>query len=123
MKTAEKLIFVYGTLKRGCSNHHFLAEQRFVGEARTAPGFRLYELGGYPGMVAKTDDPDGVTGEIWAVDPAALVRLDALEGLSEGVYRRELVPLLAPFADQRIEGYFYNRSVEHRRDLGGEWRG
>ena len=122
MNAAPKLIFVYGTLKRGCSNHHFLADQDFVGEARTTPGFRLYELGGHPGMVAHADDRDGVSGEIWAVDAAALVRLDALEGLAEGMYRRDLVPLLPPFAGQGIEGYVYNRSVKNRPDLGGEWR-
>lgn len=121
MSSPKKLIFVYGTLKRGCSNHHFLAEQEFVGEARTAPGFRLYELGGHPGMVAKKDDREGVTGEIWAVDDAALVRLDGLEGLAEGMYRRDLVPLLPPFSGQGIEGYFYNRSVKNRRDLGSTW--
>jgi len=83
-----RLIFVYGTLKRGCRNHHFLAGQKFVGEARTAPGFRLYDLGGHPGMVAQSDDTEGVTGEIWEVDASALGRLDALEGLAEGMYRR-----------------------------------
>ena len=31
----EKLIFVYGTLKRACANHHFLSGQKFIGEART----------------------------------------------------------------------------------------
>ncbi len=122
MNAGQKLIFVYGTLKRGCSNHHFLTDQEFVGEARTVPGFRLYELGGHPGMVAKADDLDGVTGEIWAVNAAALVRLDGLEGLDEGMYRRDLVPLLPPFAGQGIEGYIYNRSVKNRPDIGGEWR-
>ena len=122
MNPPATLLFVYGTLKRGCSNHHFLAEQKFVGAVCTAPGFRLYNLGGYPGMVARPDDRDGVTGEIWAVDTAALRRLDGLEGLDTGLYRREAVPMLAPFAGQRIESYLYNRSVKNRRDLGGTWR-
>lgn len=122
MNDGKKLIFVYGTLKRGCSNHHFLSDQKFVGAARTVPGFRLYELGGHPGMVPKDDDHAGVSGEIWEVDEAALVRLDALEGLDEGLYRRDVVPLRAPFADQGIEGYFYNRSVKDRRDIGGDWK-
>lgn len=119
--SAEKFIFVYGTLKRGCSNHHFLSDQKFIGAARTAPGFRLYALGGFPGMIAQPDDRDGVTGEVWSVDPAALVRLDGLEGLDEGMYRREHIPLLAPFAGRPVEGYLYARSVEGRRDLGSTW--
>lgn len=117
-----RLIFVYGTLKRDCSNHHFLAGQTFVGLARTVPGFRLYSLGGFPGMVTKEDDRDGVTGEVWAVDADALVRLDALEGLDEGMYRREPVKLLAPFDVREVEGYVYARSVAGREDLGATWR-
>ena len=120
--SAEKLIFVYGTLKRGCSNHHFLSGQTFVGEARTVPGFRLYALGGFPGMVARADDTDGVVGEVWSVDADALLRLDALESLDEGLYRRAPVPLLAPFADRGVEGYLYARSIEGRRDVGAVWR-
>lgn len=120
--TPEKLLFVYGTLKRGCANHHFLTDQAFVGETRTAPGFRLYDLGGYPGLVAQPDDRDGVAGEVWSVGASALVRLDALEGLDEGLYRRELIPLVPPFADRGIEAYLYNLGVAGRRMLGSEWR-
>ena len=121
MNPDQKLLFVYGTLKPGCSNHHFLSGQKFIGKAETAPGFRLFELDGHPGMVARAEDQDGVEGEVWAVDAEALVRLDGLEGLAEGMYRREAVPLRGPFANRGIEGYIYNRSVEGRRDMGGVW--
>ena len=121
IQKSKKLLFVYGTLKRGCSNHHFLTGQEFVGEARTAPGFRLFALRGHPGLVARDEDQEGVAGEVWSVDQPALVRLDALEGLAEGMYRREVVPLLPPFADRGIEGYLYNRSVKGLRNLGGRW--
>ena len=62
------LIFVYGTLMRGGQNHHYLAQQQFIGPARTRPGFTLYSLGEYPGMVASTDQQHAVDGEIWSVD-------------------------------------------------------
>jgi gamma-glutamylaminecyclotransferase len=120
--TAGRLIFVYGTLKRGGLNHHFLAGQRFAGEARTAPGFRLYDLGGYPGMVTQPDDTEGVIGEVWEVDSDALVQLDALEGLAEGLYRREPVPLLSPFADRGVEAYLYPHDTTGRRAIGSVWR-
>lgn len=118
-----QLIFVYGTLKRGCGNHHFLAGQRFINEARTIPGFRLFDLGGYPGLVAQADDRDGVSGEVWSVDPDCLRRLDELEGLREGVYRRGPIPLLPPFADQTVEAYWYLRSVENVPSVGSVWAG
>jgi gamma-glutamylaminecyclotransferase len=123
MSPTEKLIFVYGTLKRGGSNHRFLAKQTFVGEATTIPGFTLFELAGYPGLVAKPDARGGVVGEVWSVDRAALARLDALEGLAEGLYRREPIPLIAPFADRVVEGYVYARDVEGSRELGPKWTG
>lgn len=122
MSGERKLIFVYGTLKRGGSNHHYLAGQKFLGEARTAPGFRLYDLGGYPGMIPRPEDREGVTGEIWSVDADALRHLDGLEGLEEGLYRREVISLLPPFAKQRIETYLYAQNAMGRREIGSTWK-
>lgn len=113
--SARHLVFVYGTLKRGCSNHHVLAGQQFLGDARTIPGYRLYNLGEYPGMIASPDDTLGVLGEVWSVDAPTLARLDAFEGTAEGLYRRELVKLLPPFADHPVDTYLYAQSVAHRR--------
>ncbi|HMC93294.1 MAG TPA: gamma-glutamylcyclotransferase family protein [Polyangia bacterium] len=114
-------IFVYGTLKRGCANHGFLAGQRFIGEARTTGGFTLFELSGYPGMVERDSHPAGVTGEVWSVDGDCLKRLDELEGTAEGLYRRDVVPLLAPFGEQRVEAYFFLQEVVGRVEIGGTW--
>jgi gamma-glutamylaminecyclotransferase len=115
------LLFVYGTLKRGCSNHRHLAGQKFVGLARTPPGYRLHDLGGYPALVAKPDDREGVVGEVWSVDEEALRELDLFEGVHEGLYRREPLPLLPPFADQTIDAYVSALPVVGRRDIGSEW--
>ena len=117
-----KLLFVYGTLKRGGSNHLYLRGQTLVGEARTLPGFRLYGLDGFPGMIALADDRAGVTGEVWSVSPEALTHIDGLEGTAEGMYRRARIPLQAPFADQVVEGYLYARSLQGRPDLGSTWK-
>ncbi len=116
------LIFVYGTLKRGFSNHGCLAGQEFVGAAQTAPGYVLFDLGGYPAMVADDDAPEGVSGEVWRVDDECLAGLDLLEGTAEGLYHREAVPLRAPFPGGPVEAYVYQRSLEGRRRLGGLWK-
>jgi gamma-glutamylaminecyclotransferase len=115
------LVFVYGTLKRGGTNHHYLAGQAFIGSARTPPGFTLYELEGYPGMVRDSHNQAGVIGELWSVDPECLGRLDELEGLAAGLYRREAVPLAAPFLGTCAQGYLYARPVVGRPALGAEW--
>jgi len=116
-------VFVYGTLKRGGLNHHFLAGQKFLGEARTAPGYRLYSLGDYPGMVRSADPTHEVAGEVWAVDAAGLAALDELEGVKEGLYERVPVPLAPPFAGQPVESYLYLRSLEGRPPIGPVWKG
>ena len=115
------LLFVYGTLKRGCSNHAYLADQTYVGDARTLPGYQLYDLGGYPGIVIEADDRDGVIGEVWSVNDAGLQRLDRLEGVHEGLYRRERIPLLPPFAEQHVEAYVSPLSVLGRPKVGSTW--
>jgi gamma-glutamylaminecyclotransferase len=115
------LVFVYGTLKRGYSNHHLLAGQQFLGEARTARGFALFSLGSHPGMVEAAGDKGSVTGEVWSVDERCLGRLDDLEGTAEALYRRGAVPLLDPFAGSVVEAYFYLESLEGRARLGETW--
>lgn len=117
MKT---LVFVYGTLKHGGSNHEWIAQQQFVAEARTQPLYRLHDLGGYPGMVR---DENGVSiqGEVWEVDEAGLARLDVLEDTAGGEYERVVVRLEGGWAEQKVEGYVYLRSVEGRRELGACW--
>ncbi len=114
-------IFVYGTLKRGGSNHGWLRGQKFIAEARTQPQFRLFDLGGYPGLVADAQNGLAVEGEVWEVDAAALARLDELEDIDGGEYARQPLPLQAPFESAVIEGYVYLWSVAGRPDLGARW--
>jgi gamma-glutamylaminecyclotransferase len=116
------LLFVYGTLKRGASNHHWLAGQAFLGEARTPPGYRLFRLSGFPGLVRWPEDNDGVAGELWSVDSSCLQRLDEFEGVHEGLFRRESISLLPPFAARDIEAYVYPHSVAGHPEVGAEWR-
>jgi gamma-glutamylcyclotransferase (GGCT)/AIG2-like uncharacterized protein YtfP len=89
--------------------------------ARTLPGFRLYDVGGYPGLVAQLDDRDGVIGEVWSVSEEGLRKLDRFEGVPDGLYRRVPVPLSGPFEGQVIEAYVYAGPVEGRPDIGSEW--
>jgi gamma-glutamylaminecyclotransferase len=115
------LLFIYGTLKRGGSNHHYLRGQHLLGPARTASGWALYSLGRYPGMVPAPAEERGVTGELWAVDAACLAALDELEGLAEGEYSRIPLSLAQPHADLAVQTYRYLRPLTHARRLGDTW--
>lgn len=117
-------LFVYGTLKRGGSNHAHLAGQKFLGPARTAAGYTLVSLGDYPGLVRSADDREGVTGELWSVDDPCLAHLDEFEGITENLYRRAEIPLATPRSlgsAAPVETYFYARPVAGRPHLGPTW--
>jgi gamma-glutamylaminecyclotransferase len=118
----SELVFVYGTLKRGLSNHRFMKGQRFLGEARTAPSYRLVDCGGFPGMVGVENDGASIRGEVWEVDEACRAQLDVLEDVEMGLYALEPVELLAPFDSDGVKTYVYRWPVDGKADAGDEWR-
>lgn len=83
-----KMVFVYGTLKRGKNNNHVMmrANGRFVGNHETAPVYRMYRLGGFPGVVE--DGYSSIKGEVFEVD--TLEPLDRLESYPS-FYDRKLI--------------------------------
>ncbi|MEQ9321645.1 MAG: gamma-glutamylcyclotransferase family protein [Polyangiaceae bacterium] len=83
-------VFVYGTLMRGGLYHALIAGGRYVGEATTEAGYRLYDLGPYPAL--RREGGGVVVGEIYDVDAVTLAELDRLEGHPD-YYRRERVRL------------------------------
>jgi len=114
-------VFVYGTLKLGGTNHRFLDGQHFLGKATTVPGYTLYSLGDYPGMVQAPGDRAGVSGELWDVDDACLAELDRLEGLDEGLYARVNVTLLPNPHASAAQTYLYLRPHSGLPPLGSHW--
>lgn len=116
------LVFVYGTLKRGLSNHGWLRGQVFAGEARTEVRYRMYDLGGYPGMVvAPEGEGVAIEGEVWEVDEAGLRGLDLLEGVAEVEYAFETVQLEGEWERKEVKGYLYLRPVKGCPEVKGCW--
>lgn len=113
-------MFVYGTLKRDGENHEWIKSQTLVASARTKPLYRLYDLGGYPGMI-RSENGLSIEGEVWDVDETGLARLDVLEDIKGGEYERVLIELEGEFASQRVEGYLYLRDLSGRPDAGACW--
>ena len=95
----DKLLFVYGTLKRkGRLNHHLVAAKaEFLGEGR-AYG-QLFDIGGLFPVLVRPADTDmvktGIFGEVWRMhDPqVTLEQLDYLEGVAGGLYERQQIPV------------------------------
>lgn len=100
----EKL-FVYGTLKRGYGNHHYLSESEFLGKAITKKRYALYS-DGIPFLV-KEPPVSRIKGELYEVDSETLENVDLLEG-HPSVYRREkIVVILEDGREVEAWAYFY----------------
>ncbi len=88
--TGSVRLFVYGSLKQGRRHHGQLAGAARLGEATTAPGYRLVLQGEYPALCRGGSEV--VTGELYAVDAEHLLRLDVFEGCPD-LYQRAEIPL------------------------------
>lgn len=81
-------VFVYGSLKKGFGNHDFVADQNFLGSAKTSSSdYMMISLGAFP-AVCPYPGAYKVTGEVYEVDPYTLHALDQLEGNGR-LYNRE----------------------------------
>lgn len=117
----KHFIFVYGSLKKGESNHGLMQGQRFLANVQTLPQYRLYALDHYPAMIEDAVGGRSIEGELWEVEEARMPALDRLEGVSQGLYRRALIPLLPPHDHLKVEGYLYLRSLAGREECGSAW--
>lgn len=114
-------VAVYGTLKKGQRNHHWLEGAIFIGHDRLGD-ISLYDLGAYPG--AKLAPSKGTLVEIYAINAQQLKHLDQLEDYfhhapNEGVYDR------AVLATRHGEAwcYLFNANVEEQSKISsGDWQ-
>ena len=113
------LVAVYGTLKKGLNNAHWLSAATWLG-SDTSTDLTLYDIGPYPG--AKWQSSRGITLEVYRVTASQLADLDVLEGHrpetpARGEYQRRLIT--TRFGTAWV--YLYNPSVAGREmiDEGG----
>jgi gamma-glutamylcyclotransferase (GGCT)/AIG2-like uncharacterized protein YtfP len=111
-------LFLYGTLKRGARNHHYLGGGTFLGVATTMPAYRLYDLGPYPALVEEPGTGIAVSGELWEVLAALVMELDSFEGVPTLFERRSIT--LAHDAGP-AHAYFYMREVPPGAPSGSAW--
>src|SRR5574337_61368 len=79
---AERLLFVYGTLRRGGSNDITRMQPAPQSLGVDSVAGRLYDLGAYPGLVLDRT-AGNVRGELYWIEPALERQLDRLEGVSD----------------------------------------
>jgi len=101
-------VFVYGTLKKGLSNHHYLegGNATFLGQAITKKRFALYaDL--YPYVYPK-EAISHIKGEVYLVDKETLARLDALEEHPDWYYREKTRVILEDGREMDAFIYFHD---------------
>lgn len=113
-------VFVYGTLKKGHSNHPLLADSTFLG-AGAVPG-ELYDLGGIPGYIYK-DVAATVKGEVYRMPwIGTLYDLDILEG--EGYLYERIVVNATLNSGDKVDVWVYqymNGSMGLKQLKNGVW--
>lgn len=83
MDKKKNLVSVYGSLRRGLSNHeYFLGKADYLGEFKTEPIYNLHSLGGFPGI--KENGNTSVVMEVYEVTDLEASRIDSLEGYTPG---------------------------------------
>ncbi len=112
------LLFVYGTLKRGDCRHRHMAGAKFLGQAVTSPGYRMFFLDDYPGL---SEDSRGgqIEGELYEVSTALLAHLDDVEGVADECFVRRPIQLDPP--GESVEAYFYLGDLTGKRELLRRW--
>ncbi len=111
-------VFVYGSLRRGCMNHHHLEGAKFIRQVRTSQGFRLHDLGPFPAMVWDAEARSSVVGEVWEVSEEHLANLDRFEG-HPNLYCRKNIYLED---GSRVDTYLYARQNAGRDVIpDGDW--
>jgi gamma-glutamylaminecyclotransferase len=102
--SVSHIVFVYGTLKHGFTNHHLLENSLFISTGRTAKKYALY-VQGIP-FVVKHEPVSQIYGELYLVNSSTLAILDQLEG-HPAWYRREQAEIITDNQVYTAWIYFY----------------
>lgn len=109
MSTSKHLVFVYGTLKKGFSNHPALgASSKMIAKARVE-GFAMYksDTSQYPVAIISMEHDNKIFGEVYEVDNGTLNLLDDIEGVDRQIFRRITVPVTEEKTGKEYEAYMY----------------
>lgn len=112
----KHLVFVYGTLRKGESNSHYLNEAECVEENCLIEGTLYDTKCGYPALL-QTKGKISVVGELYEVTDKELKQLDELEDYHENgtnnLYERILAKIQTPNGEREVIVYVMNEAKEH----------
>ena len=88
MSRSAHRVFVYGTLKQGERNFHYLQAAEFVGRFSTESIYSMFAFDDYPAVCL--GGQHAIHGEIYQVDDTQFRSLDELEWYPEFYQRIEI---------------------------------
>ena len=110
--------FTYGTFRRGECRNDILTKfgSSFIKQTTTAPEYKLFNLGSFPGMIENGDV--SVTGELYYITEAALAMFDMIESHPSFFCRKEI-----NLSDGTTAiSYLYPHDVDDFRHIeSGDW--
>lgn len=115
-------VFVYGTLKKGMSNHRLLENSQFLGAAESiTAAYAMWCNGRYPMLVE--DGSQKVHGELYVVDDETFRNLDHLEGHPD-LYKRKKKLFNIKGVTVEAWVYLYNYGIGKSYEFvkGCNWR-
>ena len=91
MKTNNKqLVLVYGSLRKGMSNHCVLGNSKFIDYYKIPQGnYSMYSLGGFPALLPNVHGEE-ILCEAYAVDNDVYANVERLEGYPSFYYRETI---------------------------------
>ncbi|MGH8474745.1 MAG: gamma-glutamylcyclotransferase family protein [Methylococcales bacterium] len=104
----EYRVAVYGSLKAGRHNDHYLRTATLVARSKTAPEYTMIDVGPYPAIIPAGDTPIEV--EVYAVDSDTLKALDELEDHPDR-YLRSLIRI------ENLDAYIYILTKQGMRGI------
>ncbi len=106
-------VFVYGTLKRGFSNHYFLEDAKFIAKATTKDKFPMVNIiQAYPYIINDAGNGHNIEGELYKINEIILVKLDMLEGYPEH-YDRRKITIVVENQEYRAIVYFIKKNIDY----------
>ncbi len=104
MEDENKIIFVYGTLKRGYAANRYLSNSIFLGNAVTSRKYSIYSNYLYPAMIEENSER-GVSGELYSVSPEDKIKTDEYEGVYFNLYELQQISVLSASLSEEFSYY------------------
>lgn len=113
------LIFVYGTLRKGCQRHAIVEPYKCITNEAQLRDFAMYNLGPFPTITRENGSL--VKGEVYKIPDATLEILDFIEGYNKALPQSSLFQRIQVTAESldgakyRCFAYALERNLEMLR--------